>query len=280
MSGRQKNPLLRSHYSKLDTKSSLLSTSTAIVSKTPKTQEQKGTEKGPHVTHRSTRELSNKSKAVSTPSIKLVDTVPKLSDKYTLSANLNEKTTAGKVSVRTTRPKIETLSKPVKSVALKTSHLQTKSMLLSATKSGLLTTKKPTSPFLTSSLKSSALQSHLITKSSKDVGKYSSHSASSAVTSLKTQHAKTTQVVGKASRSLIKSGSETSGKQKHTHRQGAAGGDDSDDGAAPHYDLKLKTTTREREDETEIFLPPELDASIHELPLPTINVVQVIISTE
>ena len=273
MSGHQKNPLLRSHYSKLDTKSSLLSTSTAVVSKTPKTQEQKGSEKRSHVTH---LPLSNKPKAICSSSIKLVNTAPKLSDKYALSANLNEKTTAGKVSVRTTRPKIETPSRPV---VLKTTHLQTKSLLLSATKSGLLTTKRPTTPSLTSALKSSPLQSRFSTKSSKDVGKYStssSHKALSAVTSLKTQHVKTTQVVGKASHSLVKSGSEKSGKQKHIRRQGAASGDDTDDGAAPHYDLKLKATTREREDETEIFLPPELDPSIHEPPLPTINVVQVI----
>ena len=287
MSGQQKNPLLKSNYSvKLDTKSSLLSTSTAIISKTPKTQEEKSLEKGLHVTHRLTRELSNKSKTVSTPSVKLVGTAPKLSDKYAISTNSNEKTTAGKISARTTtRPKIETLSKSVKPVALKSTTLQTKSLLLSATKSGLLTTKKPTTPPLTSSLKSSPRLSHLSTTGSKDVGRYStsllssSYSAPSAVTSLKSSHIQTTRPVGKTTRSLVKSGSDAPAKQKHSHRQGAAGRDDTDDAAAPHYDLKLETTRSEREDEVETFVPPELDPSIHEPPLPTINIVQVIPNT-
>ena len=274
MSGQQKNPLLQSNYSvKLGTKSSLLSTSTTIISKPPKIQE----EKGPHVTHRLSRE-SNKPKTVSTPSVKLLGTTPKLSDKYAISRN--EKTTAGKISAQTTeRPKIETLSKSAKPVALKSTNLQTKSLLLSATKSGLLTTKKPTTPPLTSSLKSSPRpSSHL---SSKDIGKYStgllssSHSAPSGVTSLKSSHIKATRPVGKTTHSLVKSGSDAPSKQKHSHRQGAAGRDDTDDAAAPHYDLKLETTRSDKEDEAETFVPPELDPSINEPPLPTINVVQV-----
>lgn len=283
MSGQQKNPLLQSNYSvKLDTKSSLLSTSTAIISNPPKTQE-KGSAKGPHVTHRLSRELSNKPKTVSTPSVKLLGTTPKLSDKYAISTNLNEKTTAGKISAQTkARPKIETLSKSAKPVALKSTNLQTKSLLLSATKSGLLTKKKPTTPPLTLSLKSSPRPSpHLSTTSSKDIGKYStsllssSHSAPSAVTSLKSSHIKATQPVGKTTHSLVKSRSDAPAKQKHSHRQGAAGRDDTDDAAAPHYDLKLETTRSEKEDEAETFVPPELDPSINEPPLPTINVVQV-----
>ena len=285
MSGQQRNPLLKSNYSvKLDTKSSLLSTSTAIIGKTPKTEEEKGSEKGPHVTHRLKRELSNKPKRVSTPSAKLVGTTPKLSDKYAVSVNLNEKATAGKIAARTTtRPKIETLPKSAKPVALKSTNLQTKSLLLSATKSGLLTTKKQTTPPLISSLKSSPRLSHLSTTSSKDTGKYStsllssSYSASSAVTSLKSSHVKTTRPVGKTTHSLVKSGLDTPPRQKHGHRQGASGRDDTDDAAAaPHYDLKLETTRSERDDEAETFVPPELDPSIHEPPLPTINVVQVI----
>ena len=287
MSGQQENPLLKSNYSlKLDTKSSLLSTSTAIISKTTKTQEEKGSAKGPHVTHRLSRELSNKPKTVSTPSVKLVGTTPKLSDKYAISTNLNEKTTAGRTSAQTTaRPKIETLSKSAKPVALKSTNLQTKSLLLSATKSGLLTTKKPTTQPLTSSFKSSPRPSHLSTTGSKDIGKYStsllssSHSAPSGVTSLKSSHVKATRPVGKTTHSLVKSGSDAPFKQKHSHRQGAAGRDDTDDAAAPHYDLKLETTKSDKDDDVETFVPPELDPSINEPPLPTINVVQVHKST-
>lgn len=274
MSGQRRNPLLKSNYSvKLDTKSSLLSTSTALISKKPKTQEKE------HVTDdhlQFTRQLSDKPKAVVTPSIKLVGTTPKLSDKYAVSTNLNEKTTRKITAQTTTRAKTET----AKPVTLKTSNLQTKSLLLSATKSGLLTTKKSTSPSLNSSLRSSPKLSRLSTTSSKVSGKYStsllssSCSTSSAVNSLKTSHLRT-QLVGKTSQSLVKSGLESANKQKHSYRQGATGRDDTDDAAAPHYDLKLETTRNDREDEVEAFLPPELDPTIYEPAIPTISVVQV-----
>lgn len=273
MSGQQKNPLLKSNYSrKLDTKSSLLSTSRATVTKNVKIQEEIG-----HVTR--DRLTRNKPKTISTPFIKLVGTTPKLSDKYAVSTKSNEKTTIGKISgPTTTSPKIETLSKSAKPLAARGTNLQTKSVLLSATKSGLLITKKLTTSTLTSSLK----PSFSIT-SSKDIGKYStsllstSHSAPSAVTSLKTttsSHLKT-QPLGKTSRSLVKPGLEALSVQKHSYRQGAAGRDDTDGVAAPHYELKLETARNDVEDEVETFLPPELDPSIHEPALPTINVVQV-----
>lgn len=268
MSGQQKNSLLKSNYSvKLDTKSSLLSTSTTI-SKKLKTQE--GNEQVRR--DRLARQLSDKPKTITPPSIKLVGTTPKLSDKYAVSTKSNESFTIGKFSARTTtRPKIETLSKSAKSVSLKITNLQTKSLLLSATKSGLLTTKKSTTAPLRSSLTSSTGSSHSST------GRYStslvssSYNVPSAVTSLKTSHAKT-RLVGKMSHS---SRSETSTIQKHNYRQGAAA--DEDDAAAPHYDLKLETNRSDREDdEVEAFLPPELDPSIHEPSLPIVNVIQVI----
>ena len=260
MSGQQKNPLLKSNYSvKIDTKSSLLATSTT---RKPKTQE-----RHEHVTGgRLARQLSDKPKTISTPSIKLVGTTPKLSDKYAVSTRTNEKLAIGKIAARTTTgPKTETLSKSSKPVSLRSTKLQTKSLLLSATKSGLLTTKKSTTTPLTSSPRLSAT-------SSKDIGKYStkllsgSYSAPSTITSLKTS-----QPIGKTSRSSA------SAVQKHSHRQGAAGKDDTDDAAAPHYDLKLETTRSDGEDdEVETFLPPELDPSIHEPTLPIVNVIQVI----
>lgn len=277
MSGQQRNPLLTSSYSiKLDTKSSLLSTSTAAIGKKPKSTEEKGQVKS----DRLTRQLSDKPKAISTPTIKLTGTVPKLSEKYAVSTNLNEKATTRKITEQTTAPSKSTkpLAKPV---ALKSTKLQTKSLLLSATKSGLLTTTKSTTPPLTSSLKSSPKLTHLSTISSiKNIGKSStnplrsSYSASSAVSSLRTSHLKT-QPVSKTSHSLVKPGLEASTKQKHSYRQGATGRDDVDDAAAPHYDLKLETTRHDKEDEVETFLPPELDPSIHEPSLPTISVVQV-----
>jgi len=119
--------------------------------------------------------------------------------------------------------------------------------------------------------------------SGKDIGKYStsllstSHSAPSAVTSLKntaSTHLKT-QPLGKTSRSFVKPRLDTLSVQKHGHRQGAAGRDDTDGVAAPHYELKLETARNDEEDEVETFLPPELDPSIHEPALPSINVVQV-----
>lgn len=276
--GYQKNPLLKSSYSgKLDTKNSLLSTSTVIVSKKPKPQGEKG-----HVTgDRFTRQLSDKPKIISTPSIKLVGTTTKLSEKYAAKINLNEKSTNEGPPQASTHLKTETLSKSAKPIALRSSNLQTKSLLLSATKSGLLTTKKPTtSPLSSTHLKSSTRSSHLSTTSSKETGKFStrllssSYSSPSAVTSLKTTRLKT-QTVGKTSRPLAKSGLEASTVQKHNYRHGAAGRDDTDDGAAPHYDLKLETARSDVEDEVEMFLPPELDPSIHEPVLATISVVQV-----
>ena len=272
MSGQHKNPLLKSNYSaKLDTKSSLLSTSTTITSKKPKTQKKE------HVTDdglQLTRQLSEKTKAISTPSIKLVGTTPKLSDKYAVSTNLNEKTIRKTSAQTTTRAKPDTLLKSAKPITLKSSNLQTKSVLLSATKSGLLATKKPsTAPPLTSSLRSSPQLSHASTTSGK---KYStgllgsSYSTSSAVTSLKK-----TQPTHKTSQSLVKSVLNAPTKQKDGHRQGATGRDDTDDAAAPHYELKLEASRNDREDEVETFLPPELDPSIHEPPAPTIGVVQV-----
>lgn len=273
MSGQHRNPLLKSNYSaKLDTKSSLLSTSTTIVSKKPKTQKKE------HVTDdglQLTRQLSEKTKPISTPSIKLVGTAPKLSDKYAVSTNLNDEKTSRKTSAQTTtRAKPDTLLKSAKPITLKSSNLQTKSLLLSATKSGLLATKKPpTAPPLTSSLRSSPRLSHASTTSSK---KYStslltsSYSTSSAVT---TSLKKTQPTHKTLSQPLVKSALNAPTKQRD--RQGATGRDDTDDAAAPHYELKLETSRNDREDEVETFLPPELDPSIHEPPAPTIGIVQV-----
>ena len=274
MSGQHRNPLLKSNYSvKLDTKSSILSTSTTIISKKPKTQKKEhATDDGLQLT----RQLSEKSKAISTPSIKLVGTTPKLSDKYAVSTNLNEKAVRKTSAQTTTRAKPDTLLKPAKPVTLKSSNLQTKSVLLSAAKSGLLTTKKsPTAP----PLRSSPRLSHASTTSNK---KYptsllsSSYSTSSAATSLKTSHLKTQPAVKPLSQSLVKSALITTTKQKDGHRQGATGRDDTDDAAAPHYEIKLEASRNDREDEVETFLPPELDPSIHEPPAPSIGVVQVI----
>ena len=274
MSGQHRNPLLKSNYSvKLDTKSSILSTSTTIISKQPKTQKKEyATNDGSQLT----RQLSEKSKAISTPSIKLVGTTPKLSDKYAVNTNLNEKAIRKTSAQTTTRAKPDTLLKPAKPVTLKSSNLQTKSVLLSAAKSGLLTTKKsPTAP----PLRSSPRLSHASTTSNK---KYptsllsSSYSTSSAATSLKTSHLKTQPAVKPLSQSLVKSALITTTKQKDGHRQGATGRDDTDDAAAPHYEIKLEASRNDREDEVETFLPPELDPSIHEPPAPSIGVVQVI----
>lgn len=270
MSGQQRNPLLTSSRSvKLETKSSLLSTRTTI-SKKPKSEEKE------HVTddrlQRSlqlTRQLSDK--PISAPSGKLVGTTSRLSDKYAVSTSLNKHTIRKTSAQTTTRAKTETLLKPAKPVTLKTSNLQTKSLLLSATKSGLLTT---TTPPLASALRSSPKPSYL--SSDTNSGKYytSSLRSSSAVTSFKASHVNT-RPVGKTSRSLVKSRLEPTTRQNRGNREGATGRDDADSAAAPHYDLKLDSTRDDREDEVETFLPPELDPFIHEPAAPTINIAQV-----
>lgn len=274
MSGQQRNPLLTSSRTvKLETKSSLLSTRTTI-SKKPKSEEKE------HVTddrlQRSlqlTRQLSDK--PISAPSSKLVGTTSRLSDKYAVSTSLNKHTIRKTSAQTTTRAKTETLVKSAKPVTLKTSNLQTKSLLLSATKSGLLTT---TTPPLASALRSSPKPSYLSSDTSS--GKYSTSSlrSSSAVTSLKASHSAShvnTRPIGKTSRSLVKSRLEPTTRQNRGYREGATGRDDADSAAAPHYDLKLDSTRDDREDEVETFLPPELDPFIHEPAAPTINIAQV-----
>jgi len=264
MSGHRKkeNPLLKSSYSaRIDTKSSLLA-----ISKKPRANAELTT----RVTEDSKRlvrlssQLSDKPKTISTPSVKLTGTAPKLSDKYALSTKLirkpDESSTRELTSTR--RPKSEVTTKPTQPSRLKTTQLQTKSLVLSASKSGLLTSRKLT----TSSLQT--LSSHAASG-----GGSSFVSTSRAISSTRTS-VKPTSL---RSQPLT---SKTSVKSSLQRSQLGALKDDIDGSAAvaPHYDLKLETARSNEEDETAIFLPPELDPSIQDQATPTINVLQVGIS--
>ena len=277
MSGQRKkaNPLLKSSYStRIDTKSSLLSTSTTSVSKKPKTN----AELIPHVTDREdgkrlVRHLSSdKPKTINTPSVKLIGTAPKLSDKYALSTKVTRKPGESSSRELTTHPKTEakgvvTSTKPAQpSSKLKSTQLQTKSLVLSASKSGLLTSKKLT----TSSLQSSSklpLSSHVGGGSSL---LSSSRTISSTRSSVKPSSLKSQSLTSKTSQFSVKSSVPRS-------RLGASwvDVDGAASAAAPHYDLKLETARSTEEDETAVFLPPELDPFIQDQAIPTVNVLQV-----
>jgi len=272
MSGQRKkeNPLLKSSYSaRIDTKSSLLVTSTTSVSKKPKTNAELTT----HVTQDSKRlvrlssQLSNESKKISTPSVKLTGTVPKLSDKYALVTKLTRKPDESSTRELTISSKSEVATKPARTNKLKTTQLQTKSLVLSASKSGLLASKK----FTTSSLQTSSklpLSSHAASGSFVS----SSRAISSTRTSVKPTSVRSQPLTNKTSQLSVQSNVQRS-------RLGAL--KDNIDGSAaitPHYDLKLERARNNEEDEIATFLPPELDPSIQDQVTPTINILQVRIS--
>ena len=275
MSGQRKeNPLLKSSYSaRIDTKSSLLTTSTTIVSKKPKTNAELTT----HVTEDSKRlvgfssQLSDKPKAISTPSVKLVGTAPKLSDKYVLSTKLIRKPVESSTRELTTGPKSEVTTKPAQPSKLKTTQLQTKSLVLSASKSGLLTSRKLTTSSLLTSSKV-PLSSHAASVGGSSSFLSSSHAISSTRTSVKPSPLKSQPLTSKTSQLSVKSSVQRS-------RLGALKDDiDGSAAVAPHYDLKLETARSNEEDDTATFLPPELDPSILDQATPTINVLQVRLS--